>query len=144
MEGHPLHLIATDGHFLGQPVELDALLLAPGERADVLVQLAGRGSFRLLDLGYDQGSGHMMGGGGNRGNGPGSAADAAPPLLTIVAPARRRTVPPTLAPDHGGCRGHDPCRPTPALRPGRSDDGRDVFDQRANLRPQTGRRRASN
>jgi len=92
LEGHPLHLIATDGHFLGQPVELDALLLAPGERADVLVQLAGRGSFRLLDLGYDRGSGHMMGGGHMMGNGPGSAADAPHPLLTIVAPARRRTV----------------------------------------------------
>jgi len=93
-----LHLIATDGHFLGQPVELDALLLAPGERADVLVQLAGRGAFRLLDLGYTRGSGHMMGGGhmlggGHMmGNGPGSAADAPHPLLTIVAPARRRTV----------------------------------------------------
>ena len=37
----PLHLIATDGHYLEAPVEVPEVLLVPGERADVLVQAGG-------------------------------------------------------------------------------------------------------
>lgn len=36
----PLHLIATDGGFLPRPVELTYLRLAPGERAEVLVDFS--------------------------------------------------------------------------------------------------------
>ncbi|MGI8747046.1 MAG: multicopper oxidase family protein [Deinococcus sp.] len=50
--GLPLHLIATDGGFIGRPVPLSDLLLAPGERAEVLVQLPKDGTFELSDLGY--------------------------------------------------------------------------------------------
>ncbi|HHO58105.1 MAG TPA: multicopper oxidase family protein, partial [Oceanithermus profundus] len=38
LEDHPLYLIATDGGALAEPYELDELLLAPGERAEVLVR----------------------------------------------------------------------------------------------------------
>ena len=38
LENHPLHLIATDGGAISVPVELDDLVLAPGERVEVLVQ----------------------------------------------------------------------------------------------------------
>lgn len=38
LEGHPLVLIATDGGAIGAPQTLKELVLAPGERADLLVQ----------------------------------------------------------------------------------------------------------
>jgi FtsP/CotA-like multicopper oxidase with cupredoxin domain len=59
LEGHRLVLIATDGGAIGTPEPLDELLLAPGERADVLVQgNQTPGSYRLLNLPYQR-SGHM-------------------------------------------------------------------------------------
>jgi FtsP/CotA-like multicopper oxidase with cupredoxin domain len=48
--GQPLHLIATDGHFIEQPIALDDLLLIPGARADVLLPLDGDHPLRLIDL----------------------------------------------------------------------------------------------
>jgi FtsP/CotA-like multicopper oxidase with cupredoxin domain len=63
LEGHPLHLIATDGGSVGIPERLEELLLAPGERRDVLIQgLHAGGSYRLMDLPYSRGSAGMMGG----------------------------------------------------------------------------------
>ena len=64
LDEHPLHIIATDGGTIAAPQGVDELLLAPGERRDVLVQ--GRritGSYRLVNLPYDRGSAGMMGGG---------------------------------------------------------------------------------
>ena len=59
LEGHPLVLIATDGGAIGTPEPLEELLLAPGERADVLVQgNQTPGTYRLLNLPYQR-SGHM-------------------------------------------------------------------------------------
>lgn len=75
LEGHELVLIATDGGFLTKPVETEEILLAPGERAEVLVALKGPGQYRLLALPYDRGAMgmmhmggmmHMMGGGQSR------------------------------------------------------------------------------
>ena len=58
LEGHRLVLIATDGGAIATPEPLDEILLAPGERADVLVQgNQTPGSYRLLDLPYQR-SGH--------------------------------------------------------------------------------------
>jgi FtsP/CotA-like multicopper oxidase with cupredoxin domain len=37
----PMHLVATDGGFLPAPVEIDTLRLAPGERAEILVDFSG-------------------------------------------------------------------------------------------------------
>ncbi len=90
LEGHPLFLIATDGGFIDQPIELNELLLAPGERADVLVQLNTAGNFRLLNLPYDRGSGHGMGGmhgGGHMGgmHGGSTGSTAAPDVLMTIA-----------------------------------------------------------
>jgi FtsP/CotA-like multicopper oxidase with cupredoxin domain len=62
LENHPFYLIATDGGAIDKPVQLNELLLAPGERAEVLV----RGEkepeqYRLLNLPYDRGGMGMMG-----------------------------------------------------------------------------------
>lgn len=70
LERHPLYLIATDGGFIEKPVELPELLLAPGERAEVLVRLTRGGSFRLQALPYDRGA-QMMHGTSSMGNTPG-------------------------------------------------------------------------
>ena len=102
LENHPLYLIATDGGFIGQPVALEELLLAPGERAEVLVRLEREGRFRLLNLPYDRGTmmhgmggmGRMGGmgnmGGGMKGNAP---TDQMQALMTVVAPRNPRPLP---------------------------------------------------
>lgn len=73
LDDHPFHLIATDGGALEAPVELEELLLAPGERAEVLVQAnRGGGRYRLRNLPYGRVRGGMMGGmGPGRGMGMG-------------------------------------------------------------------------
>ncbi|WP_013325367.1 multicopper oxidase family protein [Gloeothece verrucosa] len=64
LENHPFYLIATDGRSLSEPVESEELLLAPGERAEVLVKGEQEpGHYRLLNLPYDRGGMSMMGGG---------------------------------------------------------------------------------
>lgn len=65
-EEHPMHVIATDGGALAAPQSVDELLMAPGERRDVLIQGAREhGTYRLTSLPYDRGTTGMMGGGGN-------------------------------------------------------------------------------
>jgi FtsP/CotA-like multicopper oxidase with cupredoxin domain len=99
LEDHAMHLIASDGGLIEKPVALETLLLAPGERAEVLVQLEREGSFRLGHIGYDRGR-HSMGM-GMMGNGMGS--DQASPinqfatLLTLIAPANSK---PLALPDN--------------------------------------------
>lgn len=66
LENHPLYLIGTDGGFIEKPVELSEVLLAPGERADLLVRLTREGSYKLQALPYDRGA-QMMHGMGNQG-----------------------------------------------------------------------------
>jgi len=64
LEGHPFQLIATDGGAIASPIELQELLLAPGERADVLIQGNRQsGEYRLLNLPYNRGGMGMMGSG---------------------------------------------------------------------------------
>jgi len=71
LEAHPLYLIATDGGAIASPVELNDLVLAPGERAEVLVK-ADRdpGQYRLLNQPFNPAQGMM--GGSMRGGGMGS------------------------------------------------------------------------
>lgn len=47
-DGRMMHLIATDGGFLPAPVDLSVLSLAPGERAEILVDFSGSGSPVLI------------------------------------------------------------------------------------------------
>ncbi|MBO9422990.1 multicopper oxidase domain-containing protein [Labrenzia sp. R4_2] len=39
-DGRPMHLIATDGGYIPEPIELDSLTLSPGERAEVLIDFS--------------------------------------------------------------------------------------------------------
>lgn len=60
LEDHSFYLIATDGGAVATPVELQELLLAPGERAEVLVKGDREPrQYRLLNLPYNRGG--MMG-----------------------------------------------------------------------------------
>ena len=62
LEGHRLHLIATDGGALEQPLAIEDLLLVPGARADVLVQISPTGGqFRLRNRFYNRVGRRMMG-----------------------------------------------------------------------------------
>ena len=51
-ERAPLHLVATDGGVVAEPVELSEVLLAPGERAEVLVDTSVAGRLELTSLPY--------------------------------------------------------------------------------------------
>jgi len=99
IEDHPLLLVATDGGLIEAPVSLDELLLAPGERAEVLVPFARAGEFSLLNLPYDRGRG-IGGMRGDRGGymggmhlGGSVATSVASPLLTVAADIDSRIVP---------------------------------------------------
>lgn len=89
LEGHPFQLIATDGGAIGTPVELSELLLAPGERADVLIQgTQTPGTYRLLNLPYNRNGIGMMGGGMGHGmggmmHGGGDRSGDPQPLATL-------------------------------------------------------------
>lgn len=62
LEDHPFYLIATDGGAISAPVELNELVLAPGERAEVLVKgNQPPGEYRLLNQPLDSKGGGMRG-----------------------------------------------------------------------------------
>ena len=107
LEEHPLYLIATDGISLAEPVELRELLLAPGERADVLVQGEREpGQYRLLDLPYSRRRMGMMGPGmmgpGRMGHGRMGRSDTSMPrtlaTLTYSGQVAPRPLPQQLIP----------------------------------------------
>ncbi|MEM9906169.1 MAG: multicopper oxidase family protein [Cyanobacteria bacterium P01_D01_bin.44] len=61
LDDHALQIIATDGGALQKPIKVDELVLAPGERVDVLVQANQKpGTYPLLSLPYDRGIAKMM------------------------------------------------------------------------------------
>jgi FtsP/CotA-like multicopper oxidase with cupredoxin domain len=71
LEDHPMYLIGTDGGPVDEPFEMRELLLAPGERAEVLVR--GERSpnrYRLMNLPYRRFNMGMMGGRGMRSDRP--------------------------------------------------------------------------
>jgi FtsP/CotA-like multicopper oxidase with cupredoxin domain len=92
LDGHPMLLVATDGGLIDTPVSLGELLLAPGERAEVLVPLEGADRLRLQNLPYDRGSGMGAMHGGHAGSGMGGmhppvnlGGSAPQTLLTVEA-----------------------------------------------------------
>ena len=64
LDGHSLHVVGVDGGLLDKPYAQATVLLAPGERADILVKASSsEGAFKLLSLPYTR-IGMMMGSGG--------------------------------------------------------------------------------
>jgi FtsP/CotA-like multicopper oxidase with cupredoxin domain len=60
LEDHPFYLVATDGGAVTQPIEHDNLVLAPGERAEVLVRGNRQpGQYRLLNQPFNPAQGMM-------------------------------------------------------------------------------------
>ena len=55
LDKHRLNVIAYDGIPLGALQEMKQLLIAPGQRADVLVQAGGPGTYELNAMPHDQG-----------------------------------------------------------------------------------------
>ena len=62
LDGHTWDLLGFDGQALHAPIEQESLLLAPGNRVDVLVRPTGTGTFTLRTRAYDRGGMGMMGG----------------------------------------------------------------------------------
>ncbi len=64
LENHTLNVIGSEGGLLNGPYPMSYLLLAPGERADILVKATAKsGSYRLLSLPYSRmgmGSGQQV------------------------------------------------------------------------------------
>jgi FtsP/CotA-like multicopper oxidase with cupredoxin domain len=87
LEGHQLVQIAQDGSFLTRPTTHDRLVLAPGNRADIVVQPRDTGRFALIADPFDRGS--MMG------NRTGSTAPTT--LATLVGSGPSRTAEPLPA-----------------------------------------------
>jgi FtsP/CotA-like multicopper oxidase with cupredoxin domain len=55
LDQHRLNVIAYDGIQLGTLQEMNRLLISPGQRADVLVQAGGPGTYELNAMPFDQG-----------------------------------------------------------------------------------------
>ena len=98
LEGRQLVQITQDGSFLPRPTGRDTLVLAPGNRADVLVQPTGTGRFALIADPYDRGS--MMGGGsGSTGSTTvATLVTSGAPRAVVPLPAVLPTETPTVAP----------------------------------------------
>jgi len=61
LQQHNLRLIGTDGGLLDKPYALSEILLAPGERVDLLVKAEkASGTYKLLSLPYDRGCGSNL------------------------------------------------------------------------------------
>ncbi len=85
LENHPWHLIGLDGGTLPEPTEIEDLMLAPGERADILVTGNREpNTYALVSLPYDRGIAGMMSGMGRRHH-HGAGLDTAPRILARLS-----------------------------------------------------------
>jgi len=107
LESHPLTQVALDGVFLPAPVERDRVVLAPGNRADVLVRAGRGGRYRLITDAYDRGGIGMMGAmmdGGPAATGPVTLATLAVSGPATTSPASPTTLPAPSAPTGAAAR----------------------------------------
>jgi FtsP/CotA-like multicopper oxidase with cupredoxin domain len=106
LEDHPMYQIATDGGPIAEPFEMRELLLAPGERAEVLVRGSRPpGRYRLMNLPYRRFNMGMMARRGMMGSacmmGEASSSSDQPTVLATlqyqqggrVVPLPRRLIP---------------------------------------------------
>ncbi|MDQ3887600.1 MAG: multicopper oxidase domain-containing protein, partial [Actinomycetota bacterium] len=98
LQGHRLAQVALDGRFLPAPTVREPVVLAPGNRADLLVQPTAPGAYALVSDAYTRGSvmgsGMMNGGSVTSGgvvlaalNVTGPPAPSAPLPATLPAPS---------------------------------------------------------
>ena len=92
LDGHRLTQVALDGNFLPTPADRNLVVLAPGNRTDLIIRPTSSGQFALVTDPYNRGSTGMMGGmgmgGGSTSNRPITLA-----TLAVTGPAAR---PPSL------------------------------------------------
>ncbi len=103
LDGHDLHVVGSDGGSLDRPYAVERLLLAPGERADLLVKVSDSpGTYRLTTLAHVRGApmggampGMMMRGGMTQ------AASPAGVVLTlrVSGPPQRDVLPSAIDPE---------------------------------------------
>jgi blue copper oxidase len=102
-DGRSFHWIGTEGGLLDRSVELQALALAPGQRAEILVNFADGKAVSLITL--PDANASMLGGMGGTGmmmGGRSGAADAVPAMTVLrfdpkpMAKSRARDSPPDL------------------------------------------------
>jgi FtsP/CotA-like multicopper oxidase with cupredoxin domain len=86
LEGHQLTQIALDGGYLPAPVNRDQVLLAPGNRTDLLIRPTSHGRYPLISEPYDRGSTTMMGSGGTGGNGSSNGSPVTLATMTVTGP----------------------------------------------------------
>ena len=136
LTGHRFGFLGYDGQALGAPRDRDHVLLAPGNRADLLVRPAGAGGFTLRTRAVDRGGMGMMSGGpggtspaaelakvqvrGNAGTGAAAPSGDFPAAADLrnVSVDRRRSLTFTMGMGMGmggmsfgfGGREFDPCR----------------------------------
>ena len=105
VEGHDLAVLATDGGRLARPMLRDSVLLAPGERVEVMVTPDSAGDFGVMSLGHDRvsgpmGEGGMMGrgmGDGMMSGATGSSEELVLATMRVVGEAPTATLPNELA-----------------------------------------------
>ena len=89
-----MYLIVTDGGPIAEPFEMRELLLAPGERAEVLVRgERSPGQYRLMNLPYRRFNMGMMMGGGSMMGGMPASSDEPTVLATLQYQRNRRALP---------------------------------------------------
>jgi FtsP/CotA-like multicopper oxidase with cupredoxin domain len=96
LDGHRLTQVALDGAFLPAPVDRDRVVLAPGNRADVLMRPARAGRYALVSEPYNRGNLAMMGG-GMGGDGGGSSTGGPVPVATLQVSGPATASPPLPA-----------------------------------------------
>ncbi len=103
LEDHPFYLIATDGGAIAAPVEMNELVLAPGERVEVLVQGDREpGQYRLVNQPFNPAQGMMgrgMMGGGSMGGGMMGGSQRQSTTETIATLTYNGTTEPLPLPD---------------------------------------------
>jgi FtsP/CotA-like multicopper oxidase with cupredoxin domain len=94
LEDHPMYQIATDCGPIAEPFEIRELLLAPGERAEVLVRgERSPGQYRLMNLPYHRFSLGMMGGRGCMMGGGSNSSEEPTVLATLQYQESGRPIP---------------------------------------------------
>jgi FtsP/CotA-like multicopper oxidase with cupredoxin domain len=91
LDGQPLTQVALDGVFLPAPIDRDPVVLAPGNRADLLVRPTSDGRYALVSEPYNRGTA-MMGGMGEMG-GDGSSSTEPVTLATLQVSGPASTPP---------------------------------------------------